>query len=85
MPSLGVWVGLGAFALLALFISATFFPAFALALLFIILIIGIIVVAPQFAATPYGIGLIVFILVLAAIFGFVQAGQTISASLVHPL
>jgi len=85
MPSLLTWIGIGAFALFALFLSATFFPAFAMAILFIILIIGIAVAAPQFAVTPAGIGIIIVLIALTAIFGLVQVGQTASLSVVHAI
>ncbi|MGA7861335.1 MAG: hypothetical protein WCB19_05705 [Thermoplasmata archaeon] len=85
MPSPWAWIGIGAFALIAFFISGEFFPAFVLAVLFVVLILGIVVLAPQFAATTPGVVVIILIIIAIVIFGFLQVGQSVSLSLVQGL
>jgi hypothetical protein len=80
-PSLKTILALGAFALLAFIIVAAFFPALFIAILFLVVLIILVVLAPQFVASPSGIAIIIILLALTAIFGFVQAGQSASLSL----
>jgi hypothetical protein len=81
MVHLTTILALGAFALIAFVVVAAFFPALFLAILFVVVLLILIVLAPGFVEKPAGIALVIILLALAAIFGFVQAGQTASLSL----
>lgn len=76
-------LGFGLLAFFAIIITAWFFPALFLALVFILAFFAIVVFAPQFAGTKAGLIVILALLGLAAAFGFAQVGQQASLSLVH--
>ena len=78
----GVVAGMGVVALIAFIIFAVFFPALLLALIFGLAALFVFV---YFKANPYGIWVGLGLLLLAAVFGFVQVGQSASLSLVHAL
>jgi len=76
------YVGIGIVALIAFIIFAIFFPALLLALIFGLAALFVLVV---YKAHPYGLWVGVALLLIAAVFGFVQVGQQASLSLVHSL
>lgn len=79
------YVVFGLFALLGVVVIATFFPGFFMALLFLVVLAGLAVFAPRFAATTPGIAIILVLLLLAALFGFAQFGHQASLAIVNGL
>ncbi len=74
------YAGLAVVALIAFLLFAIFFPALLLALLFFIAGIA----AFYFGRTsPYGIWIGLLFIVLAAVFGFLAVGQSVSLAIVH--
>jgi hypothetical protein len=72
------WVGLTIVGLIAFIVVAIFFTALLFALLFFIAAIFVLVYAPK---SPYAIFIFVALIILAAVFGFLQVGQQASLSL----
>lgn len=73
---------LGIVALIAFVLFAIFMPALLLALIFALAAFGSLL---AFRGHPYGIWLFLALLVIAALFGFVQVGQQASLALAGKL
>ena len=89
MPALNwkVALGFGVFALIGFLAVAALFPALMIVMLLLLVLLGMAMLAPKFAATHAGIAIIFVLILLIALFGFIFAGvgQSASLSLVHAL
>ena len=76
----GLTVGTAIVALVAFIVVAVFFTALLLALLFFVAAIFVIIYGK---ANPYSLWVGVGLMLVAALFGILQVGQTASLTLVH--
>lgn len=80
--TVGLYALAGVIALVAFLLFAIFFPALLLSLLFFVAAIFVFI---YFKGHPYGIWIGLALIIVAALFGAVQVGQTASLSVVHAL
>ena len=78
-----VILAFGLIGLIAFFVTAAFFRDLLIVILLLLVLVGLAVFAPKFAATGPGIALIFVLIILIAVFGFLFAnvGSQVSLSI----